>query len=245
MTESLLEVSALGAARAGVQVVYDFNLSVAPGESVAVLGPNGAGKSTSIDAICGQADRLSGSVHFDGQDITKAPTHQLARRGLVQVSQDRDLFPLLTVGENLELGKEAIGKRQDEATRLEDLLRVFPILEERWNQRAQSLSGGEQQMLAIARGLISGPKLLLLDEPSAGLAPAVVDSLIDLLREVVQTNLSLVLSEQNIDIALDVCDKFVVVRQGKTIFTGDRASLGSKPRKFIGDLYMGSAEAAQ
>lgn len=236
----LLRVDGLRARRGGVDVVFDVNLSVAAGASVALLGPNGAGKSTTIDAICSQAEKSGGRVLFDGDDVTRLPTHLLARRGLVQVSQDRDLFPLLTVGDNLELGREAVGRGKSGGIDLENLLSAFPILADRWGQRAASLSGGEQQMLAVARALISGPKLIFLDEPSSGLAPAMVDSLIDLLRAVVTDDLTLVLTEQNIDIAMDLCSEFTIVRQGCTVFTGRRQDLGDDPRAFIADQYMAS-----
>jgi len=238
--EPLLAVENLRARRGNVEVVFDFNLSVDRGESVAVLGPNGAGKSTSIDAISGLAQKAGGSVVFDGCDVTDWPPHRIARSGLVQVSQDRDLFPLMSVGDNLLLGGHAARHGEVRRDRLDDLLNVFPILRDRWAQRANSLSGGEQQMLAIARSLVSGPRLVLLDEPSAGLAPSVIDSLIDLLRDVARDELTLVLTEQNVEISLALCSTFVVVRNGRTVFTGDRPSLGRDPQGLIASLYMDS-----
>lgn len=235
-TESLLKVSGLRAAQAGSEVVTDFNLQVSQGEVVALLGPNGAGKSTVVDAICGFVEKRGGSVVLDGADITNSPPYKIARMGLVQVSQTRDLFVDMSVEENLAIGAEAIGHRP--AMPMEKLFEIFPRLRERLKQRSGSLSGGEQQMLAIARALVCNPRVLLLDEPSTGLAPVVVDQIIGLLERLVGEGLTLVLVEQNVGIALDLCERYVVLKSGETVFDGTKAQLGSVPRDFLARLYL-------
>ncbi len=238
MSERILEVVGLRVARAGSEVVADFNLQLSAGEVVALLGPNGAGKSTVVDAISGFAEKRGGTVRFGGVEVTNHPPHKLARRGLIQVSQDRDLFPDMTVRDNLELGAEALRGRRSEEFPIEKILDIFPVLRERSSQRAGSLSGGEQQMLAIGRALAGAPRLLLLDEPSTGLAPVVVDQMGLLLRKLTGTGLTLVLVEQNVGIALDLCDRFVVLKRGRIVFDGLRSELGDAPREFLAKLYM-------
>src|SRR3990172_730465 len=200
--DSVLEVRDLTAVRSGADVVRNVSFEVRPREALALLGPNGAGKSTTVDAICGFADKRAGSVRFLGEDITNAAPHDLARKGLVQVSQSQDLFTDMTVRENLLLGRRAANGRGSDTEVLEETLKVFPRLAERYAQRAGSLSGGERQMLAIARALMAQPKLLLLDEPSAGLAPMIVTHIGELLHGLAGQGLTLVLVEQNVGIAL-------------------------------------------
>ena len=236
--ESVLEVRNLTAVRSGADVVRDLSFEVRAGEAVALLGPNGAGKSTTVDAICGFADKRGGTVTFLGEDITNRSPHELARKGLVQVSQTQDLFTDMTVRENLLLGRLAANGRGDDTEVLEETLSVFPRLRERLSQRSGSLSGGERQMLAIGRALMARPKLLLLDEPSAGLAPVIVTQIGELLHGLAGEGLTLLLVEQNIGIALSLCDRFVVLKAGDRVFTGDRSSLGDEPRARLAELYV-------
>ncbi len=234
----VLEVSQLRAAQAGAEVVSGIDLTVSQGEVVALLGPNGAGKSTVVDAICGFVEKRGGVVRFEGRDVTGFTPYKLARLGLIQVSQTRDLFPDMSVRENLAIGFEALGGRRSGAIPMERVLEIFPRLRERLAQRAGSLSGGEQQMLAIARALAGAPKVLLLDEPSTGLAPVIVDQIVELMRRLTEEGLTLVLVEQNVGIALDLCDRFVVLKGGRMVFDGDRARLGDRPREFLAELYL-------
>ena len=238
---TLLEVAQLRCGRGAGDAVVDFSLTVRAGETVAILGPNGAGKSTAVDGVCGLIERRSGTVRFDGHDITGARGFAVARLGLIQVSQDRDLFPRMTVTENLELGTEALGRRgpADPAHR-DWVLELFPRLRERAGQKAGSLSGGEQQMLAIARALMGRPRVLLLDEPTAGLAPIVVEQLARVLEQLAREGLTLLLVEQNVQVALDSCERFVVLRNGRIVFDGERAALGADPRERLGRLFIAS-----
>jgi branched-chain amino acid transport system ATP-binding protein len=229
----------LSAVRGGAVVVRNVSFSILSGKVFGLLGANGAGKSTTVDAICGFVRKSGGRVHFAGGDITQARPEALARRGLVQVSQDRDLFPSLTVRENLVLGAYAATSRvRREAERLAEVLAMFPRLQERITSRAGDLSGGEQQMLAIGRALMSEPVLLLLDEPMSGLAPVIVAEVEAGLRELRAAGQSILLVEQNVDVALRLCDELAVLRSGEIVFQGDQKRLGAEPRKELGKLYV-------
>ena len=239
MSQALLTVDRLSAVRGGAVVVRNVSLSIMGGTVFGLLGANGAGKSTTVDAICGFVRKSSGRVHFAGRDITQARPEVLARRGLVQVSQDRDLFPSLTVRENLILGAYAATSRvQREAARLAEVLTMFPRLHERISSRAGDLSGGEQQMLAIGRALMGEPVLLMLDEPMSGLAPVIVAEVEAGLRELRAAGQSILLVEQNVDVALRLCDELAVLRSGEMVFQGDQKRLGPEPRKELGKLYV-------
>ena len=239
MTQALLTVDRLSAVRGGAVVVRNISFSIVGGTVFGLLGANGAGKSTTVDAICGFVRKSSGHVHFAGGDITQARPEALARRGLVQVSQDRDLFPSLTVQENLILGAYAAKSRvQREAQRMAEVLAMFPRLQERIASRAGDLSGGEQQMLAIGRALMSEPVLLLLDEPMSGLAPVIVAEVEAGLRQLRAAGQSILLVEQNVDVALRLCDDLAVLRSGEMVFQGDQKQLGPEPRKELGKLYV-------
>lgn len=237
-TNNVLEVRDLTAVRSGAEVVRGLSFEVRPGEALALLGPNGAGKSTTVDAICGFADKRAGTVTFLGEDVTGQLPHELARKGLVQVSQTQDLFIHMSVRENLLLGRLAANGRGDDNQVLEETLDIFPRLRERLGQRSGSLSGGERQMLAIGRAMMARPKLLLLDEPSAGLAPVIVTQIGELLHGLAGEGLTLLLVEQNVGIALSMCDRFVVLKAGDLVFTGDRNSLGDAPRERLAELYV-------
>ncbi len=234
-----LAVQGLTALRGGNPVVDGLTFTVAAGETVGLLGPNGAGKTSAIDAICGFLDKRGGSVRLDALDVTGRQPHELARLGLAQVSQGQDLFPRLSVENNLRLG--AVATRGGEANSgdwRDRLLRVFPRLAERLQQPAGSLSGGERQMLAIARALMGRPRVLLLDEPTAGLAPVVVKEIVGLLQQLTGGGLALLLVEQNVDVALALCQRLVVLRRGRVVFEGLTSDLGPDPRRRLGELYV-------
>lgn len=234
---SQLVIKDLSAARGGVEVLSHVSLEVDSGETVAVLGANGAGKSTLVDAICGMANKLSGTVTLAGTDITRTAAHKIARAGLVQVSQERDLFPDMSVRENLQLGPIAARNRVEHTT-LDDVLDAFPRLRERTEQRAGSLSGGEQQMLAIARALLSQPEVLMLDEPTAGLAPIMVRRVVDSIVELATRGLTLILVEQNVEVSLAVSDRLVVLRRGEQVFGGVKSELGEDYRARLQEYYV-------
>jgi branched-chain amino acid transport system ATP-binding protein len=238
---ALLEARGITVLRAGAVVVRELDLSVAAGDVVALLGANGAGKSSTADAMTGFARVRGGRITFDGADVTNAAPHKVARRGLLHVTQDRDLFPGMSVRENLLLGHRIAAHEQGPDEAFAEVVRLFPKLEQLAGQAAGSLSGGEQQMAAIARALIGKPKALILDEPSAGLAPIVVAEIGEFLQRLAGSGLTIVLIEQNVDVALQLCSRFVVLRAGRKVFDDDKAALGENPREALAELYMGAA----
>ena len=215
----LLEVRGLRAGYGTVEVLRGIDLSVGGGEAVALLGSNGAGKSTLNNVICGIFPAWSGQVLFDGTDLTRAHYRAVVQAGLIQVPEGRRIFPNLTVLENLELGAftRARGRR---AGNLERSLTLFPRLRERAKQLAGTLSGGEQQMLAIGRGLMAEPRLLILDEPSLGLSPLLVEELFTLIRSLRDGGLAVLLVEQNVGQSLEVVDRAYVLENGAIRFSG-------------------------
>ena len=208
----ILRVESLYAGYGELPVLKDITLDIQPGEIVSVVGANGAGKTTLLLTIGGHLKAHSGKVTFDGRDITNAPAHSAAARGLVMVPEGGRLFPFMTVLENLQLGAyhRAARARSDET--LAEVMRLFPILAERRQQLAGRLSGGERQMCAVGRAIMALPKLLMLDEPSLGLAPIMVDKVFEMVRELVRTKgLSVLLVEQNVDNALRLCERGCII----------------------------------
>jgi branched-chain amino acid transport system ATP-binding protein len=209
----MLEVRAINAWYGDVQVLRDLSLSVAAGEVLCMLGRNGAGKTTTLRAIMGLVRPRSGSIRLDGLELTRLPAHEVPRHAVAYVPQGRRLFAELTVGENLEIGLMARGC--GEAT-LERVLALFPVLRERVRQRSGTLSGGEQQMLAIARALCVEPKVLLLDEPTEGLMPAMIATIRDCVRALREEGVAIVLVEQRVDAVLPVADRVAFIENGRT-----------------------------
>lgn len=226
----MLNVSKIYAGYGGKAVLNDVCLEVRDGEIVAIIGANGAGKSTLINAISGVLPITVGTVTFSGAVVSGKPMHAVARRGLIQVPEGRQVFAPLTVMENIELGAEALGPRG--RTRTEDLERVFalfPKLADRIKQKAGSLSGGEQQMLAIARALMGRPSMLLLDEPSLGLAPVIIARLFDTLAELNRSGLTMLVIEQNAQRALDLASRAYVLERGRVVREGASSELRNDP----------------
>ena len=209
----MLQVSAIDVCYGEVQVLRELSLSVAAGEVVCMLGRNGAGKTTTLKAIMGLVRPRSGSIRLDGVELTSLPAHEVPKQGIGYVPQGRRLFAELTVAENLEIGLMARGRGQ--AT-LERVLALFPILRERLDQRSGTLSGGEQQMLAIARALCVEPKVLLLDEPTEGLMPAMIATIRDCVRGLREQGVAIVLVEQRVDAVLPVADRVAFIENGRT-----------------------------
>ena len=217
---ALLSLSSVGSGYGRIQVLHDVSLSVDPGKIVSLIGANGAGKTTLMMTIAGMPRLSSGRILFQGEDISRMKTESLIRLGLAYVPEGRRIFPQMTVLENLQMGAYFFtpsAYRQD----LDQMLTLFPRLKDRIRQRAGTMSGGEQQMLAIARALMSRPKLLLLDEPSLGLAPLIVRQIFDTLVQLRQTlGLTLLVVEQNARLALSVSDHGYVLRNGRVTLSG-------------------------
>ena len=223
-SEPLLEVEALRGGYGRTEVLRGVDLRVSHGEVVALLGSNGAGKSTLNNVVCGLVPAWSGRVRFDGQDLTRAHSRDVVRAGLIQVPEGRRVFPNLDVRENLELGSFARGRARRREN-LDRVLGIFPRLAERLGQKAGTMSGGEQQMLAIGRGLMAEPRLLILDEPSLGLSPLLVEELFALIRRLNDDGLAVLLVEQNVGQSLEIADRAVVMENGAVRFEGRPAEL--------------------
>jgi branched-chain amino acid transport system ATP-binding protein len=238
MTAPLLHVDALRAGYGQLAVLDRVSLEVLPGEIVSVVGANGAGKTTLLLSIAGHLSPFGGTVQFDGHDITGLQPHEAAARGLVLVPEGGRLFPFMTVLENLELGAYHRTARTRMAQTMEEVFDIFPILAERRSQLAGRLSGGERQMCAVGRALMALPKLLMLDEPSLGLAPIMVDRLFDQVHALVKSKgLSVLLVEQNVGNALRLCDHGCVLDHGELAKRGTGAALLSDPD--VQRFYMG------
>jgi branched-chain amino acid transport system ATP-binding protein len=234
---SLLRLAALEVAYGGIRAVKGIDLEVAAGESVCLIGANGAGKTTTLKAITGLVRPASGQVVYDGADISGLRVHEIARRGLALVPEGRGVFPQLTIAENLAMGAYARRDRAGIAADLDKSFTLFPRLKERRAQTAGTLSGGEQQMLAIARALMSRPKLLLLDEPSMGLAPLMVERIFEVVRDIAAQGVTLLLVEQNARLALESSHRGYVLEGGLVSFSGASPALLGDPR--IREAYLG------
>src|SRR5205809_2444963 len=215
----MLRVANVSAGYAGFQALFDVSLDVNAGESVAVIGPNGAGKTTLLRLISKLIEPTRGEVFFEDRTLTRVPAHAVVERGIAHVPENRRLFPRLTAEENLRMG--AFTSRPQFAQRLETVYGLFPRLKERRRQIAGTLSGGEQQMCAIGRALMSGPKLLLLDEPSAGLAPVVVQAIFDLVRRICAQGYTVLIVEQNIRQVLKVVGRAYLLEAGRIKLSGN------------------------
>jgi branched-chain amino acid transport system ATP-binding protein len=216
---SLLEIHALRGGYGRVEVLRGVDLQVNAGEMVALLGSNGAGKSTLNKMVCGLCPAWSGTVRFDGQDLSGAHYRDVVKAGLIQVPEGRKVFPNLSVLENLELGSFTRA-RERRAANLDKVFGIFPRLKERFRQNAGTMSGGEQQMLAIGRGLMAEPVLLILDEPSLGLSPLLVEEMFTLIRQLRDGGLAVLLVEQNVGQSLEIADRAYVLENGSLRFSG-------------------------
>ena len=220
----LLDVQALHSGYGQVHILRGISLQVCKGELVALLGSNGAGKTTLNNTLCGLIKTREGRIVFDDQEISGLHYKEIVKRGLIQVPEGRKTFPNLSVFENLQLGAYARGTKNRERN-LEKVLGIFPRLKERLAQLAGTMSGGEQQMLAIARGLMAEPKLLILDEPSLGLSPLLVQEMFELISALKETGLSILLVEQNVAQSLEIADRAYVLENGDIRFAGLPAEL--------------------
>jgi branched-chain amino acid transport system ATP-binding protein len=234
---SLLEAEHVAVAYGDAPAVWDASLVVAEREIVGVIGPNGAGKSTLVNTIAGLQRPRAGTLRFAGVDIAAAPPHAVCAHGIALVPEGRRLFARMSVEENLEIGCYRAGARRARPAALERVYRLFPILRERRRQLAGSLSGGQQQMVAIGRALMAQPRLLLLDEPSLGLAPAVVDQMFEIIRAIHDEGVTILLVEQNVVRALEIADRVYVLEEGRVVAAGPPAVLREQSR--IREAYLG------
>jgi branched-chain amino acid transport system ATP-binding protein len=232
----LLEVAGLAAGYLGERVVDDIDIKVGTGEAVAIIGSNGAGKTTLFRAIAGLLRSMAGRVVLDGKDLTRLPAHRRSRAGIAYVPAERHLFPAMTLKTNLDLG--AYPKRPDGET-LELVYALFPRLKERGRQQARTLSGGEQQMLAVARALTARPRLLMLDEPTTGLAPIVAQAAFEALDGLKNQGMTLVIAEQQVPLALSVADRGYVLENGRIRLSGTSEDLARNPE--VRRAYLGVA----
>jgi branched-chain amino acid transport system ATP-binding protein len=239
MSEALIEIDDLSAGYANAAVVRNLNLTVGAGQVVALLGPNGAGKTTTLLTLSGLVNTLKGSVRVLGQTVKFGAPHRLARRGLAHVPEDRSLFFQLTVAENLQLGLR--GSRSDRGGGLQSALSMFPALEPLMDRRAGLLSGGEQQMLAMARALAAKPKVLMVDEMSLGLAPIIVERMLPIVRRIAdETGAGVLIVEQHIHMALGIADHAYVLNHGECVLEGRGADLANR-RDLLEASYLGDA----
>jgi branched-chain amino acid transport system ATP-binding protein len=220
----ILEMKQVSAYYDQIHALDNISLEVNLGEIVTLVGSNGAGKSTTLKAICGQVN-TTGTISFLGKDITKLPPHQTARLGIAHVPEGRRIFPRLTVKENLEMGAFQLKDKKEIETQMELVFQYFPRVKERLYQKGGTMSGGEQQMLAIGRALMSKPSILLLDEPSMGLAPIIVEQIFEIIQELNQTGMTILLVEQNAYQALSIAHRGYVIQTGKIILADQARSL--------------------
>ena len=233
----LLDIRNMDVAYGGIRAVRQLNLHVHPGERVALIGANGAGKSTTLRAICGLVPLAAGSVHYQGKSLAGQPVHAMVRQGLVMVPEGRGIFPQLTIEENLHMGAYSRQDKINFAQELQQVYQRFPRLAERRLQTASTLSGGEQQLLAMGRAILSKPKLLLLDEPTMGLAPIMVDKIFEVIEDIAQQGVTILLIEQNARLALEVSQRGYVLESGELTLQGPARDLLHDPK--VRAAYLG------
>ncbi len=221
----MLDLKGVNAGYGSFQALFDISLNVKAGEAVAVIGPNGAGKTTLMRVISGMTEPFSGEMEMEGKPLSSFPPHQIVELGIAHVPENRRLFPGMSVEDNLKLGAFAKTARSDSAKNLEFVYELFPRMKERRSQLAGTMSGGEQQMCAIGRAIMSGPKLLLMDEPSAGLAPVVVQQVFSLVRRIREEGYTVLIVEQNVQQVLQVVDRAYLLEAGQLIDSGKSKDL--------------------
>ena len=233
----LLQLENITAYYGDLQALFGVSLRVFPGEIVTLIGANGAGKTTSLRVISGIKRPSAGALRFAGQDVSRVPAHRMVELGVSHVPEGRQVFPFMTVRENLSLGAYTPRSRRHMKESMQEQLELFPRLAERMNQLAGTLSGGEQQMVAIARGLMARPKLLLLDEPSLGLAPKVVDEVFEKIQEVRNTGITMLIVEQNVVSGLSISDRGYVIQHGSVLMEDTAKNLLGN--KMVRTAYLG------
>ncbi len=233
----MLEIENLSAAYGMVQILREITFKVEEKEIISIIGPNGAGKSTLVKTIMGFLHPKSGAIRFRGENIGKLPTYEIVKKGITMIPEGREIFPRMTVEENLLLGAYTIKDKAKVKETKEIVYGIFPVLKKKEKALAQTLSGGEQQMLVICRSLMSNPQLLILDEPSLGLAPSLVEKVLDTVRTINEEGVTILLVEQNIYDSLNVADRGYVLEEGKIILEGKSRELLSNSH--IKEVYLG------
>ena len=233
----MLSVQNVSAGYGMVQILRDVTFQIQEKEIVSIIGPNGAGKTTLVKTIMGLLHPQSGTIQFKGKNIEKLPTYEIVKNGLTMIPEGREIFPTMTIEENLQLGAYTVkGKDKIKETK-EKVYQIFPVLKKKQKVLAQTLSGGEQQMLVICRSLMSNPQLLILDEPSLGLAPIIVEKVLDTVRTINDEGVTVLLVEQNIHDSLNVADRGYVLEEGRIILEGTSRELLSNSH--IKEVYLG------
>ena len=233
----MLETQNLSAAYDTVQILYDVNFKVEEKEIVSIIGPNGAGKTTLVKTIMGFLHPKTWSIKFKGENIEKLPPYEIVKKGVTMIPEGREIFPRMTIEENLLLGAYTVKDRAKVKDTKEKVYEIFPVLKKKEKALAQTLSGGEQQMLVICRSLMSNPQLLILDEPSLGLAPIIVEKVLDTIRTINEEGVTVLLVEQNIYDSLTVADRGYVLEEGKIVLEGKSRELLSDSH--IKEVYLG------
>ena len=233
----MLELEKVSSGYGKVQILWDVSFQIKEKEIVSIIGPNGAGKTTLVKTIMGLLPAKSGTVQFKGEAIQKLPPYEIVKKGLVMIPEGREIFPRMTVEENLLLGAYTIKDKNVVKDTKEKVYQIFPVLKKKEKAKAQTLSGGEQQMLVICRSLMSNPQLLILDEPSLGLAPIIVEKVLDTVTKINEDGVTILLVEQNIRDSLGVANRGYVLEEGKIILEGEGRELLSNSH--IKEVYLG------
>lgn len=233
----MLDIENVSASYGMVQILRDISFQVKEKEIVSIIGPNGAGKTTLVKTISGLLHPRTGAIRFRGENIEKLPPYEIVKKGITLIPEGREIFPRMTVEENLKLGAYTANGKRTVTEAKERVYQIFPVLKKKEKALAQTLSGGEQQMLVIGRSLMSNPDLLILDEPSLGLAPLLVEKVLDTVRKINEEGVTILLVEQNIRDSLDVADRGYVLEQGKIILEGRSRELLCN--NHIKQVYMG------
>ena len=233
----MLEAKNVSAGYGMIQILWDVSFKIKEKEIVSIIGPNGAGKTTLVKTIMGLIPAKTGTIQFKGQNIEKLPPYEIVKKKISLIPEGRDIFPRMTVEENILLGAYTINEKQKVKESQEQIYQIFPVLRKKEKALAQTLSGGEQQMLVIGRSLMSSPELLILDEPSLGLAPIIVAKVLDTLRQINDEGVAVLLVEQNIRDSLNIADRGYVLEEGKIILEGEGRELLSNDH--INEVYLG------
>ena len=233
----MLDIENIFASYGMVQILRDVSFHVEEKEIISIIGPNGAGKTTLVKTIMGLIHAKSGTIRFRGENIERLPPYEIVQKGLVLIPEGREIFPRMTVEENLKLGAYTTNGKSNVKEAKEKVYQIFPVLKKKEKALAQTLSGGEQQMLVICRSLMANPRLLILDEPSLGLAPIIVEKVLDTVRKINEEGVTILLVEQNIRDSLDIADRGYVLEQGKIVSEGKSRELLCS--NHIKEVYMG------